>query len=213
VAEELDMPTVLVPRAGGVLSALGLAIADLRRDYVTPYPCGLDEADAARVEASFAAMERDGRRDLAPHAPAMAREADLRYRGQSFELTVDAGGLASTPAADLGERFLAAHQRRYGYRMQDEPVELVSLRVTATVPGRRPALHEPPAGSDPITDRRATHVDGRWVDAPVLDRRRMGAGSAVEGPAIVEFPEATCVVRPGWSGSVDDAGTLVLEHG
>jgi N-methylhydantoinase A len=59
--------------------------------------------------------------------------------------------------------------------------------------------------------RRRANFDGEWADVVVLDRREMGAGSQVEGPAIVEFPEATCVVRPGWRGTVDEVGTLVLE--
>ena len=92
------------------------------------------------------------------------------------------------PAGDwdgLAERFHADHERRHGYAMPDEPVDVVSLRVTATVEVETPDLEEEPGrGAEPADER--------------------------EGPAIVELAEATCVVRPGWRGRVDDTGTLVL---
>ncbi|QYJ15404.1 Acetophenone carboxylase gamma subunit [Rubrobacter xylanophilus DSM 9941] len=205
LADELGMRTVLVPRAGGVLSALGLAISDLRRDYVRPYLSSLEEADEKDLEERFAQMERAAAKDL--EGPEYTRRADLRYRGQSFELTVEADDLRG-----LEERFHAAHERRYGYRMEDEPVELVNLRLTATVSVRKPELSEGPPEPEAETGRRKANFDGEWLEVPVLARERMGEGSEVEGPAIVEFRESTCVVRPGWGGRVDGVGTLVLER-
>lgn len=198
------MTTVLVPRAGGVLSALGLAISDLRRDYVRPYLCTLSDLDEREFEERYEAMEAAAADDL--EDPRLTRRADLRYGGQSFELTVEADELEK-----LEERFHAAHEQRYGYRMEDEAVELVSLRLVATVPVEKPDLDEPEAAGDAEAGRREANFDGEWKEVPVLDRERMGRGSEVVGPAIVEFREATCVVRPGWSGKVDGVGTLVLE--
>ena len=205
LAEELGMETVLIPRAGGVLSALGLAISDLRRDYVRPYLVRLDEVDAEVFEERYGEMEAAAANDL--EDPDNHRRADLRYGGQSFELTVD----ANTPE-ELQERFHAAHEGRYGYRMEDEPVELVNLRLVATVPVGKPALDEPgPSGGTEAGPREA-NFDGQWREVPVFDREKMGEGSEVEGPAIVEFKESTCVVRPGWRGAVDGVGNLVLER-
>jgi N-methylhydantoinase A len=206
LAEELGMRTVLVPRAGGVLSALGLAISDLRRDYVTPFLSILDDAEPGALEEAWAAMEERARADLAD-PPDCEREADLRYRGQSFELSVS----GEDPEA-LGERFHAAHEERYGYRLDGEPLEVVALRLTATVRRPRPSLEEGEPEGDAETGRRRANFDGEWTEAPVLNRGRMGRGSRVEGPAIVELAEATCVVRPGWAGEVDAQGTLVLER-
>ena len=205
LAEELGMETVLIPRAGGVLSALGLAISDLRRDYVRPYLVRLDEVDAEVFEERYGEMEAAAANDL--EDPDNHRRADLRYGGQSFELTVDAN-----TAEELQERFHAAHEGRYGYRMEDEPVELVNLRLVATVPVEKPALDEPgPSGGTEAGPREA-NFDGQWREVPVFDREKMGEGSEVEGPAIVEFKESTCVVRPGWRGAVDGVGNLVLER-
>ena len=205
LAEELGMETVLVPRAGGVLSALGLAISDLRRDYVRPYLSALDEVDEKTFEDRFEEMESAADGDL--DGPDHTRRADLRYRGQSFELTVGADALE-----ELEDRFHTAHEQRYGYRMEDEAVELVNLRLIATVPVEKPDLDEAKADGDARAEQREANFDGEWREVPVLDRETLGRGSEVEGPTIVEFREATCVVRPGWRGVVDSVGTLVLEQ-
>ena len=204
LAEELGMETVLVPRAGGVLSALGLAISDLRHDYVNPYLVGLENVEKEEFEKKFEKMESSASEDL--EDPEYDRRADLRYRGQSFELTVEADSLEK-----LEERFHAAHEQRYGYRMDDESVELVNLRLISTVPVEKPELDEPEPKGKAESGTREANFDGEWQEVAVLDRERMGKGSEVSGPAIVEFKESTCVVRPGWRGAVDGVGTLVLE--
>ncbi len=107
---------------------------------------------------------------------------------------------------------MSAHERRYGYRMDDEPVELINVRLVATIPGRRPVLSEPLPRGDALIARRVAIFDGVPRDVVILDRTRMGAGSRVEGPSVVEFPGATCVVPPGWSGSIDSTGMLILEQ-
>jgi N-methylhydantoinase A len=182
LAEELGMERVLVPLASGVLSALGLAVADLRRDYVSAAAVPFEELEA-RAEEDLPGAER-------------RRLVDARYRGQSYELTVDAEGWESG--------FPAVHERRYGFRL-DADVELVNRRIVATLPRPRPNLR----GHATLNDvaRRRAFLDGEWLDLPVH-----GAGCAVVGPALVQLPGATCLVRPGWAGKPDAAGTLVLER-
>ncbi len=231
LAEELGIRRVLVPRAGGVLSALGLAISDVRRDLVVPFLGELaatldDPVRAGAMDAAFAALESTAREQFsegdrtAGATPGVGRPAqragdieltrlaDLRYRGQSFELTVPAGDPGT-----LADRFHAEHERRYGYEMRDEPVELVNLRLVAIRPGTRPTLREKPAVRPPRPASRRAAFDGVWLDVPVYQRADLGVGDTVTGPAIVEFTESTCVVRPGWHGAVDEAGTLILECG
>jgi N-methylhydantoinase A len=211
LAEELGMRSVLVPRVAGVLSALGLAIADIRRDYVGPLFSEVAALDPARLTAAWEALAERARKDLRGLAtePDLDRLADLRYQGQSYELTV----AGDTPAA-LAEAFHVAHQRRYGHREDDEPVEVVNVRLVATVPGPRPDVIEPePSEADLRTGYRDVLLNGTWVKADVLDRGLMGRGSTARAPAVVEFAEATCVVRPGWTGTIDSAGTLILTRG
>ncbi len=117
LAEELGTTTVLVPAAAGVLSALGLVASDERRDRVRSYVCPLEDADE---------LPEDG-------------EAELRYRGQSFELAVPLGG----SVADVAARFHEAHEQRYGYADASRPIELVAVRTASVTPGPRVAL---PAG-------------------------------------------------------------------
>jgi N-methylhydantoinase A len=176
LAEELGIERVLVPAASGVLSALGLAVADLRRDY---------------VGRSFEELEAQV--DL-PGAT-LTRLVDARYPGQSHELTIEEG-------AD----FDAAHEQRYGFRLEGEP-EVVSRRLVATVPRPKPSLQCQALLRRTPRARRSVFLDAAWAEVPVY-----GPGVAVAGPAIVELPEATCLVRPGWAGEPDAAGTLVLER-
>ncbi|MDN5698652.1 MAG: hydantoinase/oxoprolinase family protein, partial [Rubrobacter sp.] len=191
-------------------SALGLAVAALRRDYVRPYLSPLAEADPERMEELFARMETEAKEHLAAQGePRSERRADLRYAGQSFELTVEASG-----AQDLAGRFHDAHERRYGYRMDSEPVELVNLRLVANVPVQKP----PPESSSPPgetrSDLRAESREARfakdWLRSKVV--QGLPQTGAITGPAVLEFPESTCLIPPGWGGEVDGAGALVLRR-
>jgi N-methylhydantoinase A len=207
LAEELDIGRILVPLAAGVLSALGLAISDIRRDQVQPLLARLETADPAEVEARLAGLEARVRGQLADARLRLARLADLRYQGQSFELTVEAEDLEGIAA-----RFHAAHERRYGYRMEDEVVELVNLRLVATVPREKPDLSEAPPPRDGSPTRRRAWVDGGWREIDVYDRAALGMGSELQGPAVVEFAESTLFVGPRWRATVDEIGTLDLER-
>jgi N-methylhydantoinase A len=208
LAEELGIGRILVPRAAGVLSALGLAISDVRRDQVSPLLAELGTADRADIESRFAGLEANARGRLADDAGlSMARLADLRYQGQSFELTVEAADLEELPA-----RFHAAHERRYGYRMEDEVVELVNLRLVATVPRDKPDLSEAASRRGGSPSRRRVRLDDGWQEVDVYDRAALGVESELQGPAVVEFAESTLLVRAGWRASVDEIGTLNLER-
>jgi N-methylhydantoinase A len=192
LAEELGVARVLVPKAAGVLSALGLAVADHRRDYVAPFKRG---------ELDFSDLEKRARSEL-PGA-VHERLVDARYRGQSFELTVSADGFR--------DEFHRAHERRFGFRVESAPVEIVHLRLISTRSVEAPALVEVEAPeADAACGHRRLFLDGEWIAVPVYERPRMGCGSSLDGPAVVEFSEATCLVTSGWSGEIDEAGTLVL---
>ena len=204
IADELGIATVTVPRAGGVLSALGLAIADLRRDYVVPSLREIGRTTGGELSAAFDRMRTRAEHDL-PSARVQPR-ADLRYRGQSFELTVD----AVVDPEELERAFHEAHESRYGYRMPGEPVEIVSLRLVATRSGAVAELAEPPAAGASRTGTRRAWVGGAWAEVETHARTLMGRGSRVAGPAVVEFPETTCLLQPGWEGAVDAVGNLVL---
>jgi N-methylhydantoinase A len=216
VAEELEMPRVLVPPAPGNVSALGALISDLRRDYARTRLITTREYDVAEVERAFAALEAEARRDLAaegiaPGDVTLRRSLGMRYVGQSWELVVrwpaEAGSMASLEAA-----FHAAHERRYGHA-SGGPAEIVTLRLAAVGAVRKPAPRPWTAMGSPEAARRGERrawFDGAVAPVPVLDRARLPAGAAVAGPAIVEEMGATTVVPPGWGATVGAWGELVL---
>src|SRR5215208_2974301 len=206
LAEELDMTRILCPRASGVLSALGMIASERRRDTARTVMLSGDELTTERIAAEVAAL-RD---------PLAAGLADakvevvygLRYSGQSFELPVP--GPEEPDPAELADRFAAQHERRYGYRDPDSAVELVNVRIAVAVPGPAP---DPEAAAGDQLERatRRARFGGEWVEATIL-RGEPEAGTQADGPCILELPEATLVLPPGWRADVDARGTIVAER-
>ncbi|QLD84570.1 hydantoinase/oxoprolinase family protein [Natronomonas halophila] len=210
LAERLEMDRVIVPLAGGVLSAYGLLGADEQHDAMHTHRTLLDEADPSELEAIYDALTTEARADVtADEEPTIERIAELRYDGQSFELGVP----VDEPLAidEVRERFNAAHERAYGYRM-DEPVELVALRVSARVEHDVPTTGYEGAPDANLGTRTAV-FDGERHELPVFARSGVTPGTTIDGPAVLEDDESTVVVRPGWSGTVQPDGALVLEGG
>ncbi|MDS0280992.1 hydantoinase/oxoprolinase family protein [Haloarcula onubensis] len=207
LADRLGVETVVVPRASGVLSALGLLAADERHDAVRTYRTRLDAADPESVRGVIDDLETRVLDETAePDAATVAVEADCRYAGQSHELGVELEGFDPDT---LAARFHAAHEQAHGYRL-DEPVELVTLRTTATVPHELPAIgHAAGEAGERLT--RDVSFDGEFGETPVLSWDGLSSGATLDGPAVVAGGESTVVVPPGWSLTVDERGTLRLE--
>lgn len=232
LAEALSIPRVLVPRYPGVLSAFGMAAADVSRDYSQTFLATLstdaaDEALAGRLAAAYAGLERRAEEEmLSDGRPRdtlrLERAADLRYAGQSHELTAPVD--EPLPAALLA-RFHALHEERYGYADAASPVEVVTLRLRAVSPVDGPSLEPLPEGGVDSTPARLEERSV-WFSAPggrlsdqgqarpsiVFDRERLLAGNVLRGPALVLQMDATTALPPGWRGVVDRWGNLVLER-
>ncbi len=209
LAEELGIGKVLMPDSCGVLSALGMVVGDQRRDWVrTVYRAG--GWDDEFLQRAFRELEAAAGITGAgtPVVTRLLRHADMRYRGQSHELTVELGEGFSRD--DLAAAFEERHDQAYGYRAEGEPIELVNVRVTALTPLERPELVTAAAGGG-ISGTRQAFFNGGWIDAQVRDRASMGRVK-VPGPAVIEEEEATTVVPPGWAASLDVAGNLWLER-
>jgi N-methylhydantoinase A len=202
IAAELGIERILCPRAGGVLSALGLCASDRRRDTTrTVMLSGAalsGERIAAEVDELIARL--DG--GLAGAEPEVVYE--MRYAGQAFELAVP--GSPRPDPSDLVARFEQAHEERYGHRDPEGEIVLVDIRLALVAPGPRPRLAAA-AGAQLEETRRSIRFDGDWVETPVL-RGEPGAGLTVDGPVVFELPETTFVVPPGWRAEVDDTGTV-----
>jgi N-methylhydantoinase A len=218
VAEELEMPRVIVPPAPGNFSALGSLISDLRRDYVRTRLVHTRQGAFASVQAIFAELAGEAREDLAAEGIptegiTLARTLGMRYVGQSWELLVRVPEAADGMAA-LEAAFHRAHERRYGHA-RDAAAEIVSFRLAATGAVPKPTLSRWSVGGTLAGARRAertVHFGGEAARVPVYARERLPSGVAAPGPAIVEEMGATTVVPPGWSATVGTWGELVLER-
>jgi N-methylhydantoinase A len=206
VAGELGVQRILCPRAGGVLSALGLCASDRRRDTTRTVMLNGTELSAERISGEVKELVAGLDRDLPSAEPEVMYE--MRYAGQSFELPVP--GSTCPDPAELTERFEAAHEQRYGYRDPDGEIVLVHIRLAMVAPGPRPQLAAAPPERLEESSREV-RFDGGWARTPVL-RGEPPADLEAEGPAIFELPEATLVLPAGWRAQVDAAGTICAER-
>ena len=222
VANLLGIRTVVVPPHPGIASAYGLLVADFKNDYARTFLQQAPHYDLDGMASIYANLEQEGRDWLqgegAPRdSHALLRSADLRYAHQGSELTVpyrravvDEEGLTEV----LGE-FHSQHRQLYGFSL-DQPVEIVTLRVTASGQlgaVRMPAIPTRSANSeDSIVGRRQVYFDewGASDLCPIYGRATLNAGAKVAGPAILEGTDATVVINPGWIARVDQFGNCIM---
>ncbi|HTI81135.1 MAG TPA: hydantoinase/oxoprolinase family protein [Acetobacteraceae bacterium] len=221
LAEELQIPEVIVPPAPGAFSALGLVASDLKRDYSRTLYADVGSIDPERVADVIASMEQAGREMLAaahvpPERRALLRLADVRYRRQAYELTVPiADGPITRASLDaLTEAFHARHTQTYGHANRAERVQLVNLRVTAL--GRQPDLvlaqRSDPAKAQ--TRSREVWFEGAGLLAvPVHWRDGLMPGTEIAGPAIIEAMDSTTVIPPRWQARIDELGYIRISIG
>lgn len=223
LADALGIPQVIVPPHPGVLSALGMAAAPIVKDLRAAVHLRLD---APRDEGEIAQLARLRSALLARGRSELEREGfeteglsaqpilEMRYAGQSYELPVPADSLAPTSFLPA---FHAAHRERYGHADPERPVEVVDLRLRLVLPG--PALPSSPAPARRLSARvapaarRDVWFDGKPILTPIYPRDSLPAGAEVGGPAIVVQMDSTTVIPPGWRGTVDPRGNLVLSRG
>jgi N-methylhydantoinase A len=222
LAEELDIPRVLVPPIPGGFSALGLVATDVRRDYVRTFYAPLAAAAPGEVAATFAAMEAEARAMLErAGVPAarweLARAADCRYPRQAYELTVPvaAGSIDDAALQRLARDFHERHRTTYGHASPDEPVQCVNLRLSAV--GRLTPLDVSRSVSGSraagrLPSREAYFTETGLVDCPVVAREALAPGAVRPGPLIVESADTTVVVPPTWRLSVEPGGLIALER-
>ncbi len=207
LARALQIPRVLVPCMPGALSAYGILISDVVRDYSRTVMLGPDDRTIGR---NFDELEQWGRREmLADGLEAIAlRSVEMRYAGQGYELTVDW-------ASDFVDRFHRLHEKRYGYADRSRAVEVVNARVrmvaeTGHTPLERHDLREG-GGNQAMLGTRPVIFEGTRATANVYDRAQFQAGDHFEGAAVIVEYSATTFVPPGARASVDEYRNLVIE--
>jgi N-methylhydantoinase A len=209
LAEALGTRSVLVPREPGVLSALGAAASEVRREVarsvVRDVDAGIGGLEGAFDELCARAVREMAEDGISGADLVIARSADLRYRGQTHALEVE----YDPDPGRLSARFHAAHRRRFGHAEPGWPVEIVTLRLATVgrtaVPGPGPIQ----GGARDVAEATVENREG----FAVVDRERVGAGATWTGPAVVVEPYATTLVPPGWTARVLEPGHLWIERG
>ncbi len=195
IAQELGMRTVIVPEYAGALSALGMLMADAVRDYAAGV------LGKHSIEQIFADLERRARCE-SPGGE-MERTADLRYRGQSYELNVRWND--GDPAA----LFHREHEKIYGYANRDRAVEIVTIRVRARKPVEKPQLKRSASAKAGKPEQRRIWTGGGWKNIDVWQRAYL-TDRVKQGPALVLDYGSTTLIPPAWKFKVDRAGNLLL---
>ncbi len=218
IAEELEIPRVLVPLGPGNFAAFGSLISDIRRDYVRTRTMHVTPNSWNDLDAAFADIELQATKDLiAEGVPEdrirMRRSAGMRFLGQSWELNVELGQHDKSI-----DRLIAAfgevHERRFGHRSGTN-VEIVNFRVTAVGLVDKPGLHRLPTASprsDAYLRKRDVFFNGDFVATPVVQRDRLVLNETIIGPAVIEESGSTTVLPPGWKAVVLAHGELMLER-
>ena len=227
VARELGIREVVIPQAPAVFSAVGMLMADVRRDTVRTNVQPLARTDGASLERDFRALEDELRGQVTAgkvsfETLSFVRAADMRYTGQEHTVTVAvrAGLNADGDLAELKRDFDAAHEQRFSHSASDEPAEIVSVRVSALGGLRRPSFPPIQAGaSEPDADAligaqdAVAGDDDRPVEVPVYERAGLRAGNQIAGPAIIREPTTSTLLRAGDRLMVDGSGNLRLTIG
>ena len=219
IAEELGIATIVVPPNAGVISAYGLVASDYTKFDAVTRKMKLDEAAAAeagrlfgemrtRLATQFAEMKLPG--DLV-----YTHTLDMRFVGQAFEVGVEvpAHRLGTLDAAYLAELFADAHHRTFMHGAAlDRPVEIVTLRVGATLPiGTPPRLDRETLEPGAAETTRIFHGE-TWIDCARHAAEALTSGQTIAGPAVIEGYTATTWVPPGWTAALDPADNLILRR-
>ena len=215
VADALGMRRVLLHPLAGVLSAYGMGLADTRAMREAQLDLVFDERSIRQdIERAAAPLEAAAREELAAQGIAaqrisVTRKIHLRYEGTDTSLLVDLA-----PAGEMLAAFEAAHLSRFGFTSPERALVAEAVSVEAVGHSGIAPAHEaaaPPGAAQPAPrDAVRLFSGGSWRDTPLYERRDLGAGCSIDGPAVVIESTSTIVIEPGWRGSMNDLGHLVL---
>jgi len=219
IAEELGIATIVVPPNAGVISAYGLVASDYTKFDAVTRKMKLDEAAALEASKTFADMRARLATQFAdmklPGELLYTHTLDMRFVGQAFEVGVEipADRLASLDAAYLAELFADAHHRTFMHGATlDRPVEIVTLRVGATLPiGMAPKLDRETVAAHE-SERTRIFQGEAWVDCARHTAEALTSGQRIVGPAVIEGHTATTWVPAGWNATLDAADNLILRR-
>ena len=224
LAIDTDVPLTIIPMSPGITSALGLLVTDLKHENSRTRINRVSNSVPSEIETILDELETLGRDALVKEGVPESemdfeRHADVRYVGQSYELSVELapGTITQVTLDGVTADYHVAHERAYGHNAPEEPVEFVNMQVTARGEIARPNLKEVTRGTGSdgaIKETRDVYFaeSGGLVPTPVFDRYRLGEGDQIAGPAIVEEVDSTTVIHPGTSATIDVVGNLLIRN-
>ncbi len=220
LARSLGIPRVFVPKNPGLLSAMGMLLADLVRDYSLTVMVPLYRENESEVythlKELFKTLETRAREDMEREGfTELGRDLfleyslDVRYKGQSYEVNIPF-------KEDLFREFEKTYRNLYGYTLENRPLEVVNIRLKAVGVGEKPPFERIPKTDGKLLQRAVigeskTYFDGKWVPVKVIDRDKLLAGDRWDFPSIVVEYSSTIVIPPGCTVEVDDFGNLIIE--
>lgn len=223
VAESLEVERIIVPVSPGLFSAWGLLAADVRASHVRTISQAADTIDPKHVENTFHEMQVLGEEELRAQNVADAemrflRELEMRYFGQSYELTVLAPSRIDTGSLRRAvQDFHTRHERTYGYASREDVVEIVAARLVTIGVTPKPAAStlrkrsKRDTAVPEISGHRYVYLNNaNHTSTPIYKREHLLADDVVIGPAIIEEYDSTTLVASGWNAEVDSTGNLHL---
>ena len=214
LADELGITRVVVPEHPGLFSAYGLVVADASVTRSRSLVIALNDSGVRQATAAISVLRREAVTALTEQgvaSPSATAEIDVRYVGQSFDLTLPFAGEAT---ATVAEAFYTRHEARYGFAARNESIEIASVRATARgcgvadvpTPLALDEPHEDVARTRDVWDR------DRFVSARIVSRGSLDRGARIVGPTIVEQYDTTTWIPTGWHGDIEPRGNLLLER-
>jgi N-methylhydantoinase A len=214
LAEQLDIGEIIVPIMPGAFSAWGMLQTDVRHDFKMTFYGYWDQVPAADLENHFRSLESDGRDYLRKEGLGDAdisfeRQADFRYHGQEYVLTIPIPPGAIDTAA-VRKSFDEAYDRQYGHSAPESRVEVANLRVAALGRLQRPSIADPVVKQTAPARSRKVYFNGVEHDTTIVQRDGLALDTVVPGPAIIEESTATTLVPDDWQARVIAGGHMTL---
>jgi len=216
MSRHLGIPRVIVPKNAGVFSALGFLLADSIKDQLRSILRPEPHVSDNKLETSFSALATHCSDDMKDEGFSaenihIRRYLELRYTGQSYEITVPYG-----PRTVWKDSFHQTHDRLYSYHHKDRDIEIVNIRTTAIGTGQKIVLKKHPFrsldASSAVLHYQSICFEGKKTRAPVYDRSLLLSGNELSGPALIADYESTAFVPPSFSASVDEFLNIILKE-
>jgi len=213
LAKLLNIPQVFIPNHPGILSAIGMLLADVIKDYSQTIMLSEQESSVQTLEELFKPLEQKSKQDLLEEGIAekdiiLKKYLDIRYQGQAYELIVPFG-------QDFRQKFERLHEQQYGYVHQNKPIEVVNIRLQAHGILPKPEFKKQPLAAkkpDPQASlgKQEAVFGGKTYLTQLYLRKHLRPGNCIQGPAIIAEYSSTTVLPPEVEARIDEFNNIIV---